>query len=217
MEPIHTFDPVTCDTPWDRIYRRLGYRKGITNLSSFEKRVIDDAIDSALMRIHLKGTARRLSISSRSSSEITLTSGTILQSEALSRYVNECGEIVLMGATAGSEIIAAIGEETTRNNLSRAVVFDAAASEIVDSALDWIGNFFGGLIRRENKLILRKHFSAGYGDFALKNQHVVFDLLRLDRLGIFINEKAILVPEKTVTAIAGIKELKNKEDLTYSH
>jgi hypothetical protein len=112
-----------------------------------------------------------------------------------------------MGATSGGDIMDAIEEDAAGRNVTRGVILDAAASEIVDAALDWIMDYFNRILRKENKWLLKKRFSAGYGDFSLENQKAIYNLLQLDRLGVRITESCLLIPEKSVTAITGIKLL----------
>ena len=104
-------------------------------------------------------------------------------------------------------MIEAIGRDTADGNLTRAVVFDAAASEMVDAALDWMETFFGRELRREARRLTKSRFSCGYGDLALDNQKLFYDLLELGRLGVELTEQYILVPEKSVTAVAGIETI----------
>jgi cobalamin-dependent methionine synthase I len=110
-----------------------------------------------------------------------------------------------MGATAGREIINAIEADATGANVTRGIVLDAAASEIVDASLDWIMDYFNQSLRRENRRLLGKRYSAGYGDLLLQTQKAMYRLLQLDRIGIEITDSSMLVPEKSVTAITGIQ------------
>lgn len=48
-------------------------------------------------------------------------------------------------------------------------------------------------------------YSPGYGDLPLTNQKIIFDILNLERLGLRITERFMLVPEKSVIAIAGVE------------
>jgi cobalamin-dependent methionine synthase I len=48
-------------------------------------------------------------------------------------------------------------------------------------------------------------FSPGYGDFVLENQKIFFDLLEMREAGISLSKTFQLIPEKTVTAITGLK------------
>jgi len=112
-----------------------------------------------------------------------------------------------MGATAGQAVMEAIGDYSRQGRLNLGVILDATASETVDHALDWMAAFFNQELRRENKLLTRRRVSAGYGDFLLENQKWIFRVLELDRLDVRLTESCILVPEKSVTALAGIERV----------
>jgi cobalamin-dependent methionine synthase I len=111
-----------------------------------------------------------------------------------------------MAATAGPGIIDAIEKDIADSNVTHGIVLDAAASETVDASLDWIMNYFNRTLLRENRRLLRKRYSAGYGDLPLETQKTMYLLLKLDRIGVQITESCILVPEKSVTAITGIRQ-----------
>ena len=202
------FDSINVPTPEDNIYRRLGYRKGKTQLTPEQKDEVEHYIEDALSLISLKGAGISISIQEKKSSGIILSTGIVFESVHLSAFLEDCREIVLMGATAGSDIIEAIREDSAENNLTRAVVFDATASEVVDASLDWIMNYFNQELRRENKRLTSTRFSAGYHDFLLENQKIICDILQLQRIGININENFILTPEKSVTAVAGVVQVR---------
>ncbi len=204
MEGATIFDRIVIAVPREKIYRRLGYRRGITALSAMERASVDEAIEDACSRLHLRGAGKRLSIKAQTPEQIILSEGTAFRSTALSRFIDGCREIILLGATGGTQIIDAIHDETTRDNLSRAVVYDATASEMVDGALEWIMRYYRGILRREGRGLLKRRFSAGYGDFALEHQKIIYDLLGFDRIGVSISNKSILIPEKSVTAVTGI-------------
>jgi len=90
------------------------------------------------------------------------------------------------------------------SDVTRAVVFDAVASEMTDAGLDWIMRYWNQELRRENKTLTKRRMSAGYGDFLLENQKIFHALLDLNCLGVTITPQYILVPEKSVTGVAGI-------------
>ena len=162
-------------------------------------------IDEAISLIRLQGAARRMVIRESCHAAITLEGGVVLESRLLVAFLDGCREVLLMGATAGSDILAAIQRDTAANHVTRGVVLDATASETVDAALDWIMAYFRQAVHRENKILLPKRYSAGYGDFLLANQKTIFHLLQLDRIGVEISEHCILIPEKSVTAVTGIR------------
>ena len=205
MKSVIFFNSINISAPGREIFRRLGYRTGITRIGEDQKEIIEDYIEYALSLIHLRGAGRRISIKEKSFSNIVLSNGITFKSKGLSKMIGDCEEIILMGATAGDDVIESIRGDTKANQLTRGVVLDAVASEMVDASLDWIVDYFNRDLRRENKRLTKSRFSAGYGDFILENQKVIYDTLQLERIGVQINENYILTPEKSVTAVAGIQ------------
>jgi len=205
MAPVLFFESISVPIPRKSIYRRLGFVKGITAVPASQEEEIERYIADASSLIHLKGAGLRAPITEIESDKIILPDGVEFKSRQLAKLLANCSEIVLMGATAGQEIMDAIEKDATGANVTRGIVLDAAASETVDASLDWIMDYFNQSLRRENRRLLGKRYSAGYGDLFLETQKTVHRLLKLDRIGIEITESCMLVPEKSVTAITGIK------------
>lgn len=202
------FDTITLAAPKEEIYRRLGYRKGTTRLRPHEAEETDRAIDDALSLVRLAGVAARLAIDREKDPEIKLANGETLASRSLVGLLSRSDEVMLMGATAGAAIMEEIKKDAGQGRMTRAVVLDAAASEVVDLALDWMMAYLDGELRRENRRLTKRRFSAGYGDFPLQNQEWIYRTLGLDRLGVRLTEAYLLVPEKSVTALAGVEPIK---------
>ncbi len=193
--------------PIERVYARLGYAKGKTNLNSKDKAKIDLYIKNALEKISLRASIARLPLLRIEKNSVDFASGVSFQSKDLSELFSGCQEVLFMGATAGKDIAETISEYSMGKDVTAAVVYDALASEMTDAALDWVTRFFSNSLRRENKGLTKRRYSAGYGDFSLKNQKIIYDVLELSKLGVDITEEFLLIPEKTVTALAGIKEI----------
>jgi len=188
----------------DSIYRRLGYKRGITKVDERKREEIERYIEYAVSLVSLKGAGLRVSLKSVDPPPVILGTGAEIRSAKLARFLNGCKEALFIGTTAGGEVMDAIRKDTEGGNMTRGVVVDAVASEMTDSALDWIMGFFNRLLARENVRLTKARFSAGYGDFLLENQKMMYDILELDRIGVTINENFILMPEKSVTAVVGI-------------
>ncbi len=206
MPPVF-FDSIVVPAPRDLILRRLGYKKGKTQLSSAQAGEIEDFIEDALLEIQLKGAAVRVPIARKLNSEIVLSTGQAIRSGQVADLLKNSIEVLLIGATAGQRIMDAIRQDSARNNLTRAVVLDAVASEMADAALDWIIGYFNHELSRGRFRLTRRRFSAGYGDFPLENQRWIHEALALDRIGVAITGTCMLVPEKSVTAVLGVEEI----------
>ena len=204
MDNVKYFNNISIATPLAQIYRRLGFRKGVTDLSPKDQAETEGYIETALSLIRLQGAARRLPVLLEGKSSVRLPEEATFESRRLFKFLGGSNEILLMGATAGPEIMTAIREDAAGRNVTRGVVLDATASETVDAALDWIMAYYNQTLRRQGKRLLPTRFSAGYGDLALENQRTMYRLLALEKIGVEITETCILIPEKSVTAITGI-------------
>ena len=195
---------IVVSPPLVKIYRRLGFKKTTSQISSKTQKETDRIITQATALISLRGSFTRLAINDNINGKISLDGDAIFHSKKLSVFLRDCKEAVLMGATAGNEITEAIKEKSAQGDLQAAVIYDATASEMADAALDWIMDYINQLIRREKKTLLPRRFSAGYADFDLSNQKIIYQLLALEKIGVRITNECILLPEKSVTAISGL-------------
>ncbi|MEN6331143.1 MAG: hypothetical protein ABFD57_04045 [Smithella sp.] len=204
MSHVNIYEKILIDPPCKNIYHRLGFKKKTTKITAQQQEETDIFIQEALSFITLKGCTRRIVIDKNDGDKVVIADNLVFESKQLARFLRECGEALLMGATAGSMIMEAIADQTKKGNLSAAVVYDATASEMTDAALSWLMDYFNNQLRRESKKLLPRRFSAGYADFKLENQKTIYCELEMQKIGVAINSNCILLPEKSVTAIAGI-------------
>lgn len=204
---IRFFDPINIRPSIFRIYSRLGHVTNKTQVTDLQKEKLERYVSEALTLINLKGVQGRLKIERLNASVISLSDTVQIESNSLSEFLEDCKEVLFFGATSGEEIVKAISLNSRDEDLTAAVVFDAVASEMTDEALDWIMECMNSELRRENKCLTVSRFSAGYGDFSLNNQKIIYDILKMEKLGVKLTDDFLLVPEKSVTAVAGIRPI----------
>ena len=212
MDSVIFFDSIVVPVPRDPILHRLRYKKGKTQISAAQLHEMNRFIDDALFDIQLRGAGIRIPIVQKLETETVLSTGRTITSTQIASLLLHSDEIMLIGATAGEKIMEMIQLDSARNQLTRAVVLDAVASVMTDTALDWIIRYFNHSFSRENRRLTKKRFSAGYGDFPLENQDWIYQALKLNRLGVQLTETCMLVPEKSVTAVLGVEKIKGLEN-----
>ena len=80
-----------------------------------------------------------------------------------------------------------------------AICLDAAATAAIESSLDDLEKTLDGK--------LTSRFSCGYGDLPIQTQKEICQVLDTQRkIGVFVNETFMMSPQKSVTAIIGIKD-----------
>ncbi len=192
--------------PWSAIYRRLGFKAGTTELREGERVHIDRLIQEGIDLVELKGASLVLGIKGLGEGGVLLEGDVLFPSASLAGMLAGCTGALIMAATAGRGIVEAI-ERSSADDLTRAVVYDAVGSEMADAALDWIVSAVGQDLVRMALRPTRKRFSSGYGDLGLESQQTIWEMLRLEELGIGLTPSMMLVPGKSVTAVAGVVTL----------
>ena len=118
-------------------------------------------------------------------------------------HLKGCDRAVLICATLGAEVDRLIRVSQVRD-MAQAVALDALAS----TAIEQVCRQADAQIAAENPgSYMTFRFSPGYGDYPVTLQKTF--LRRLDaprKIGLSVSESCLLVPSKSVTAIAGLSE-----------
>lgn len=203
MTNVQIFNSINIETPFEAIYKRLGFRHDTTKISVPETEKFNKNIQEALNYIRLRGAAVRIPIKDKNDEMTFLSTGGAFKSKLVAGLLKDACEILLIAATSGRAIMKAI-EKFQKEDMTKSVVFDAVASETTDAALEWIISYFKTGLCRENKQLTSKRVSCGYADFELSYQLKIYELLKLKQLDIDITDGCMLIPEKSVTALTGI-------------
>jgi len=201
---LRFFDSIHIDIPYQDIYKRLGYREGVTKIKKEDNKFKNYILDG-LQFINLKAVALRIPIKKINIDKVYFKGGLIIKSKLLVSLLSGCVEMLCAATTSGKKIIEEIGK-LEKKDFARAVVYDALASEMVDFCFDWVIGVFLQELKRENKELTKKRISCGYADFSIEYQKKFYKILNLKKLGISITKDYMLVPEKSAIAVLGIKE-----------
>lgn len=156
---------------------------------------INQAIDICAKNVHLKYILKKY----RVNRQTKMIEGTTLKLEGNSiwKHIEGCDEVYLLGATIGFEVEKLIAKYFISDR-TLAVILDAAATAAIESYCDEIC---------ENiKEKITSRFSCGYGDWNIAVQNELCRVLDTQRqIGVFCNQAHMLTPQKSVTALMGIK------------
>ncbi len=186
----------------DSVMRRMGSLK-----ASFDKELkneIDGCYTKAMSAFTVRGRAEAYEIARLGGDSIEIMGNTV-ESRLLAVMLSKSSKAFVMCAAIPESDVRMINEAISRGEGLLALVLDAYASELVDGALDVIMQSKNESLRRAGQSLTKKRFSAGYGDLDIKYQKVFYDLLEMQTLGVKMNEKYLLIPEKSVIAIAGVE------------
>ena len=130
---------------------------------------------------------------------VTLACGARFTSRDLAAHLKGCEEALLLGATLGSRVDAAI-RRLSLGSVAEGAAAQAVAAALIESYCDEVQARFdtGGLAQRPR-------FSPGYGDWDLAEQRLLFPVLNCAKLiGLTLTDGCMMAPSKSVTAVIGL-------------
>ena len=186
------------------VLRRLGYHKQTVVETTDMARLVG-MMEKAEDLCRPRAKAVMMAIAAKDSQSVSLESGLVLKSAKLAKMLENANQALLMGAALDAVVTQTINRELKNGDAVYAVVLDAYASECVDDALDFVMQAQARNGFNVGRLLTRHRFSAGYGDLDLSYQKDLYHILKMDELGVTINENFLMEPEKSVIAICGVE------------
>lgn len=202
---VRRFSRIPVPLPVEDVYRRLGRNRHAAVVTSQQQDRLEARMQDAFALCLPQGCYDILRIR-RIDNEVVQTEddSVTFSSEALSHMLAGCGRLVLLATTVGADVVEKTAELIAKAEGADAVVYDATASETADAAMDWLCASLNRELPRTGGALTKQRFSPGYGDLALAAQRAIFDRLQLQEMGLTLTDSWMMVPEKSVTAIAGI-------------
>ncbi len=195
------------------ILRYLGYHS--QKVDPQTEALIDDCIEELLKVAKPRYVYRIFTVQQDSLNETIFLPecNLTLSGRDIYEHLRECRKCAIMSATLGIEVDNLI-RVTEAETMSRAVILDACATELIEKLCDFVELEIASLAAKEKRGI-NYRFSPGYGDCPLTLQNRIGDVLDTSRkIGLTITENALMIPRKSVTAFIGftiqIKKNTNK-------
>lgn len=126
------------------------------------------------------------------------------ESKSLCGNLKNCDCAFVFAATTGAAAQRLIAKNSVISPL-KGMVTDCIGSAAIEAFCDYLNRSLG------DTDYLRPRFSPGYGDLSLTCQQTLLDFLETKkRIGLSLTESGMLTPVKSVTALIGIGNDKNK-------
>jgi len=136
---------------------------------------------------------------------VVFSPGPLVRSLSLARHLDRCRRVSLMGVTIGAGVEEAMAEFQAQGRMLEAFVLDAMGSECAEAAAAFVADRIHETVTESGHDPTRR-FSPGYGDLDLDIQRHIFTTLRLEEIGIHLNESLLMIPQKSVTAFIGWRQ-----------
>lgn len=189
--------------PEKEIFLRLGGHLTVTRLSEAEKIRFKSLSFKAFERCCPRGRWEIFEVENVNEYGILLQDGFTVKSRDFAARNPGITHLWCGAVTVGKDVVD-LRDNTAK--VSESAVFDAVGAECADRAMDVLQELAGQYLRRQGLILSPRRYSPGYGDMALEIQQFFFERLHLNELDMSLSEAFYMIPEKSVTAFAGIKK-----------
>lgn len=186
--------------------RYLGYGKHAVDERTLA--LISDSFRNLEETAGRKSIYRIFDFNQTADDEFTIGTSAI-QSSSLSRNLKGCRKVILFGATLGAGVDRLITRASV-TDMAGAVVLQACAAALLEEYCDRCQTEIGMEMEKEG-LHLRPRFSPGYGDFDIRFQAPLIQMLDCAKtIGLTMTDSYMMTPTKSVTAVIGASDTTEK-------
>lgn len=185
-----------------RVLRNLGYKK------------VEDVVDSILLEVETAINEVKEIIkpqicyeihefeSDEYDKRIIFHKDCYFSNENLFKELSHMEYIVVAVSTLGEAIDKKIKEAFSSSNYLRSLIYDAVANEAMISLNHMLWKKLVTEMKEKNYGLTRS-FSPGSNGWDIKDQKVIFSLLKPKEIGVYLNEKYMMEPNKSITLVFG--------------
>jgi len=140
----------------------------------------------------------------RHDERLEIESAFAIDSRKVITWMNGCSEIYLAAVTLGPELDAKVAELSQSGDMTRAFLLNAYGGEAAEALMESLDREIARQVQARG-MTTTKRYSPGYGDWPVTAQRDLLGHLGAERIGIRLTESCLMIPEKSVSAIIGVK------------
>jgi len=194
------FKEMKTAVPIEQVLRRLGKKKRM-DLSGRLARLVNEEVGICQALMSPMGIYEKFALGLDGSSSVVIGDGFSIESPDLYRWVDGCEEMILMVVTVGDAITTRTEDLMSGGETTRAMIADAIGSETVEELADVLNRIVSNTVRKR----MTRRYSPGYGDWDIRDQNALLELIGAKRIGVTVNSASQMIPEKSISAAIGIK------------
>jgi len=186
----------------DEVLRFQGYKKKIDHPTAEVLDLYEAALAEGRRLMAPTVVYRSAEVAKTDDHLIALQDGTELRIPEIGRFWGEIDAVGIGISTIGDGVERRVGELFDAREFPLAVMLDSVGSAAVECLAEWVNDFLCQLALPDLKVTNR--ISPGYAGWDVAEQQALFCLCPGDRVGITLNDYAMMTPLKSISFLVGI-------------
>ncbi|MFH1369003.1 MAG: vitamin B12 dependent-methionine synthase activation domain-containing protein [Elusimicrobiota bacterium] len=188
----------------DKVLARLGYTKGRTVVNPATENLLEDEIRTAKKLLTPKYVMAYAEIKVSDKGHVLLNPRFEIFSKDIIELLKGCVKAYGFAVTIGPFLEDKRNEYIKDNLTTKALMLDAVGSVAAEELAETVNAQISAEAEKEGFKTTRR-FSPGYGDWKLEGQKDFLDWLGAKTIGIKLTGSSQMLPEKSISAILGVK------------
>lgn len=208
---------------FNEVLKEVGFKAKSSVLTPAMEKIVKEEIEKAEALIIPMAISTNFNLTSMTDDEVSTdcnslsplikgdmglldNSSLIFKTKYLSKHLKGCSRASLFVCTIGPKLEEKVKDYFTEGEQTRAYIMNGIGSATVEDVANYVNQLIIKEAEKEGFETV-KRFSPGYGDWNLSDQKAIFDVLKPSAIGVALNEKCLMIPEKSITAIVGWKKI----------
>jgi hypothetical protein len=192
------------ELPYDKILARLGYAAGKTSMDIKTQDLIHECVDLSKKLITPRQAVACSEVKITEPGKVFLEPGLTIVSQKIFELLKDCPAAYGFAVTIGPHLEDKRNQFLNIKETARALILDAIGSTATEELAEMTQNQIAELAAKQQQAATRR-FSPGYGDWKIQDQKDFLRWIGAERIGIRLTPTSQMLPEKSVSAILGIK------------
>lgn len=186
------------------VLARLGYAPGVTALDEATAVLIAEETAGARALIIPREAVAHAPVLRPAPGTVSLAPGLVIVSRHIDHLLAPCTEAYGLAVTIGPHLEMKRDRYLARGETTRALILDAIGSVAAETLAEEAHTRIRAAAEARG-LTATPRFSPGYGDWPVSAQADFLRWLAADGIGIRLTVQSQMIPEKSVSAILGIR------------
>jgi hypothetical protein len=202
-------DHLSAEPDLKRVYSRMGFKPGRAEIPATMKPLVDEVVTLGRSLLQPRAVWDFQPLEVHPPNRLIVNGAFTIESEKVFRWMSGSVGLALAAVTLGPALDEKVAELSTSNDLTRAFLLNAYGAEAAEALMSRLNRVISDWAKEKNQETT-KRYSPGYGDWHISAQKELLKHLEAEKIGIQLTEQFMMIPEKSVSAIIGIKPIKGE-------
>lgn len=204
MDDVRILDDLAAEPALHQVYARMGFKPRRAEIPVSMRNLVEDVLQLGRKLVRPRAIFRHCGIVQMHQDGIELEDGWRITSVKVRSWMEDCHSLYAAAVTLGPDLDRRVLELSSGGDVTRAFLLNAYGAEAAEALMESLDAHLAKLESQRGFSTI-KRYSPGYGDWRISAQKELLDHLGADRIGIQLTDSFLMIPEKSVSAIIGVR------------